>query len=475
MDLSQVSELGVGLPLTVLATVGLLLFVFRELGPSSGLGGQGKLFLAAGLGMGIVAFAIKLVAIAMVTNIPPRALAPRTPTQHVADWMNEVPERAATVHRVEAGVTPYVWQALPLHAPDPPGNPSTPEKIKLGERLFFDSALSVNGKVSCSSCHDVRQGAGVDGRQVSVGVFGKTGRRNAPTVWNAAFQTRLFWDGRAASLEEQATGPMINTLEMGMPSLRAVEERVASDRSYKELFERAFGSTLPIVTIERIAASIAAYERTLITPDSPYDRFVRGDTAALSQSQLRGMALFQSIGCVLCHSGANFSGSSVFDGTAPLRAFPALPTPYDERYKLTADRGLVQSSSGPGVWRIPSLRNVALTGPYFHNGSVESLAEAVRIMASAQLGIAVDAEQHSANVATWFPQDRVLAPANRQTLSRRDIDDIVEFLKTLTSESLDKRVQTSNRRYLTRSPTCESECSPQPRDLVHVGLARPKS
>jgi len=289
-------------------------------------------------------------------------------------------------------------------------------RAALGERLFFDKSLSLDGTVACASCHDVKTGA--DGRAVSVGVGGKQGQRNAPTVRNAAFQARLFWDGRAGSLEEQAKGPLTNPVEMAMADAAAVERRVAARPEYRQAFARVFGGPRP-VSIDHIAAAIAAYERTLIDVDTPYDRYVRGDRSALDPAQQRGMALFEDYGCRICHAGPNFSGASVFDSGNPYRAFPALPvfaTPYVIRHRLTQDLGRAEPGSRQGVWRIPSLRNVARTAPYFHNGSVARLEDAVRIMASAQLG---------------RPTDRL----NRNSVPDRDVADIVAFLKALSGGS----------------------------------------
>jgi cytochrome c peroxidase len=350
-----------------------------------------------------------------------------TPAEERYAWV-ELPVASSTPMAVAAEAQSYVWEALPERPPEPAANPTTPAKVALGERLFFDPALSRDGKVACSSCHDVRGAAGGDGRATSLGIGGRVGNRNAPTVWNAAYQSRLFWDGRAASLEEQAKGPLVNPAEMGMPSLAAVEQRVAADPSYRDGFAAAFGAGVA-VTIERIAEAIAAYERTLVTADTPYDRFVRGDLTALTPAQLRGMALFQSVGCVTCHAGPNFGAGGLGDGQSPLRTFPAYPTPDAARYRLTDDGGAAPAGSGRGVWRIPPLRNVALTGPWLHNGAVDDLAEVVRVMAGAQLG-------RVGNQLVWSAREKTLRAVDRPALSRRAIDDIVAFLHALSSEAL---------------------------------------
>lgn len=424
-----------GIAMLVIGFAVLLSMVQFELGPLSKLPPGRKWVLTLMLGSGMVAFSIKLAIIATLASYPEQTIRPHISMQRspaLVEWERQ--NHAAPVTRVNGGQKAYVWRALPETAPAPAWNPTTPNKVALGERLFHDPVLSVDRTVSCSSCHDVKQGAGEDHRSASLGVGGRAGDRNAPTVWNAAFQSVLFWDGRAASLEAQAQGPLVNPKEMGMPSLEAVELRVREDVSYREPFARAFGDGQ--VTIARIAAAIAAYERTLITPDAPYDRFVRGDEKALSAAQLRGMELFQSVGCILCHSGPNFSGASVFDPPpATQRIFPVVHSPtYMERYNLTGDVGANASGSKRGVWRIPSLRNVALTAPYFHNGSVDNLAEAVRIMATVQRGRKVGGDGDRRIV--WSKRDMTISRIETVPLSDRDVDDIVAFLESLSSESL---------------------------------------
>ncbi|HEY6939889.1 cytochrome-c peroxidase [Dokdonella sp.] len=285
------------------------------------------------------------------------------------------------------GATAADWQALPNQAPAPADNPTTPAKIELGKMLYFDPRLSSTGTVSCFSCHNVMEG-GDDHRPTSIGVHGQLGGRNSPTVWNAAFHSVQFWDGRAPSLEAQAKGPIVNPIEMGMPKLDLAVDRIRRISGYAPAFERAFGKGVKIDE-DSIAKAIAAYERTLITPNSPYDRFVKGDKAALTAQQQRGMQAFASIGCTACHSGANFSGPALPPGTGFFMKFPTyLDNPYVARYHLLDDGGkAVQTgkSEDQNLWRVPTLRNLAFTAPYFHNGLVKSLPEAVRVMAKTQL------------------------------------------------------------------------------------------
>lgn len=399
--------------------------------------------LAAGLLFTVLMFLVKLAAATLIEG---------EQLQPLLQWLGRSgetrtglqPALPATPGASEA-TTPrmaprYQWQALPEVVPSPPSNPWTPEKARLGKRLFFDRNLSLDRSVSCASCHDSERFAGADGRATAVGVGNQSGPRNSPTVWNTAFQHWLFWDGRAASLEEQALGPLLNPIEMAMPSAAAVVERVQEQASYQAAFQQAFGEerNVPEITIERILAAMAAYERTLITPDSPYDRYVRGDTRALSRQQLRGMALFEKLGCVNCHSGPNFSGAGVLAHNTPWRIFPALDTPFEQQYRLTDDVGKAPAGSRKGVWRIPSLRNVADTAPYFHNGSVTELAEAVRIMASAQLGYRIegvdDAAQTQGAAYVWSPQANTLATVQPRQLGEDDIQSIVAFLQALSAQ-----------------------------------------
>lgn len=287
------------------------------------------------------------------------------------------------------------WQALAAKAPEPATNPGTPAKVMLGKMLYFDPRLSSTGTVSCFSCHNVMEG-GDDHRPTSIGVHGQLGGRNAPTVWNAAFQSVQFWDGRAPDLEAQAKGPITNPIEMGMPKLDLAVDRIRRIGGYLPAFESAFGKGTKI-DADTIAMAIAAYERTLITPDSPYDRFVKGDKSALNARQQRGMQVFADAGCTSCHSGANFSGPTLPEGTGFFMKFPTyLDNVYVAKYHLLDDGGkAVQTGKAEdqNLWRVPTLRNLTYTAPYFHNGLVKSVPEAVRVMAATQLGKTLPEEQ----------------------------------------------------------------------------------
>jgi len=235
-------------------------------------------------------------------------------------------------------VTASAFEVLPEVAPAPADNPTTPAKVELGKQLYFDQRLSVNGTVSCNSCHSVMAN-GTDNRPVSVGVFDKRGGRSAPTVWNAAFLSTQFWDGRAASLEDQAKGPILAGVEMGMPSEAAVVARLKKIPGYVTQFKAVFGGK-DSLSYDNVARAIAAFERTLITPNSAVDRHLKGDKSALSAAAKRGMTLMEKVGCTSCHTGPNYSGpASLPVGKGFFQKFPSFPSKYDKQYDLKADLG----------------------------------------------------------------------------------------------------------------------------------------
>lgn len=300
------------------------------------------------------------------------------------------------------------WQALPDKAPEPADNPTTAAKVELGKMLYMDPRFSSTGTVSCNSCHNVMEG-GEDSRTVSMGVHGKTGGRNAPTVWNSAFHSVQFWDGRAPLLEDQAKGPVANPVEMGMADVETAMERVRAIPGYQPYFDKAFGKDG--MTVENAAKAVAAFERTLITPNSAYDRYVKGDKNALSAQQISGMNKFESTGCTACHSGAAFNGPTMPLGQGFYAKFPTFgDSPYVTKYKLDQDKGREEATGNKAdanMFRVSTLRNITDTAPYFHNGSVNDLSEAVRVMAKTQLN---------------------------KDLSAADVADIVAFLGSLTGE-----------------------------------------
>lgn len=279
------------------------------------------------------------------------------------------------------------WLPLPSVAPAPKDNPTTAAKVELGQKLYFDPRLSLTGTVSCNSCHNLMEG-GDDGRPSSMGILGRIGPRNAPTVWNSVFQNSQFWDGRSPSLEDQAKGPLLAQPEMGMPSHDFVMDRIRSVPGYVREFKSVFDAN-DALNIGNAARAIAAFERTLITPNSPYDQFVGGLSSALSEQQIRGMQLFASVGCTECHSGPAFNGWMADSSTPTFQKFPrSSDNRYITKYKLAVDTGRFAATNDDDdrhKFKVPTLRNISLTAPYFHNGTVESLSEAVRVMSATQL------------------------------------------------------------------------------------------
>lgn len=303
----------------------------------------------------------------------------------------------------------YAQQSLPKEVPVPADNPQTEEKILLGKTLYFDPRLSKDGTISCNSCHNVMAG-GEDNRAFSAGVGGKLGGRSSPTVWNSAFMSVQFWDGREKTLEDQAKGPLTNPVEMAMDNHKLVVDRVHKIPGYQLLFDRAFGKKTKI-NIDHVAKAIASYERTLITPNARFDKYIEGDKNILTSAEVKGFETMKSVGCFSCHMGPNFAGPQLPIGVGFYQKFPVYQgSVYDAKYKLTDDKGrfdVTQKEEDKNMWRVPTLRNIALTAPYLHNGSVKTLDEAVRVMAKTQLN---------------------------KDLKDAEVKSIVAFLKTLTGE-----------------------------------------
>jgi cytochrome c peroxidase len=260
-------------------------------------------------------------------------------------------------------------------------NPATPEKIALGRMLYFDARLSKNHDISCNSCHDLDR-FGVDGEATSPGHKGQLGGRNSPTVLNAALHSAQFWDGRAADVEAQAKGPILNPIEMAMPDETAVLAVVNSIPGYPPLFAAAFPGDAQPVTYDNLAMAIGAFERRLITADR-LDAFVSGQDAALSDAELAGLEEFLDAGCITCHMGPTIGGT-LYRKLGLVRPYPTADIGREEVTGEAADRH---------VFKVPSLRNVEKTGPYFHDGSIASLDEAIRLMGAHQLGIDLDDAQ----------------------------------------------------------------------------------
>lgn len=269
-----------------------------------------------------------------------------------------------------------------------------PAKAALGELLYHDTRLSADGTVSCATCHGINTG-GVDNLKYSEGIGGQLGGVNAPTVFNAVFNFVQFWDGRAATLADQAAGPPLNPVEMGCTSFDEIVARLAEDKAFVKAFNAVYPEGLSQATI---TDAIAQYERTLVTPNSPFDRYLKGDKEALTAEQVKGFELFKEYNCATCHAGVNMGGLSY--------ELMGQRADYFKDRELQERSGLTDGDNGrwaqTGIerdrfrFRTPGLRNVALTYPYYHDGSVKSLEEAVGMMAKYQVGKELSAE----NIAT---------------------------------------------------------------------------
>lgn len=278
--------------------------------------------------------------------------------------------------------------ALPAIA-DNPSNPATPEKVALGKALYFDPRLSKSAFISCNSCHNLAT-SGVDGLPISLGHRWQIGRRNAPTVLNAALHVAQFWDGRAADVEEQAGMPILSPSDMAS-SQELVLTRLRSIPEYVAKFSAAFPGEGEPLTYKNVAKAIAAFERTLVTP-SRFDRFLRGDGSALSKKERAGLSSFVSFGCVECHNGAAIGGGSM-QKFGKMR----LPNGLEDSGRFA----VTEKEEDRFVFKVPSLRNVALTAPYFHDGSVWTLEEATQIMADVQLGKKLNLKE-AASIAAFL-------------------------------------------------------------------------
>ena len=282
-----------------------------------------------------------------------------------------------------------------------PENPVTAEKVKLGKKLYFDNRLSKDNTQSCNTCHNLET-YGVDNLSTSPGNNGGFGTRNSPTVFNAALHISQFWDGREPDVEAQAGGPILNPVEMAMPSEKVVVERLSKIDEYNTLFSKVFPDDKNPITYKNIQNAIGAFERKLITP-SKFDDFIAGDLNALSTIEKEGLQLFISTGCIACHSG-NVLGGNIYQKFGL----------YDDYWKHTKstkiDEGkfeVTKKESDKYIFKSPSLRNIEKTYPYFHDGSVSDLKEAVSIMAKLQLN---------------------------KELPENDLNALVAFLNSLTGE-----------------------------------------
>jgi len=276
------------------------------------------------------------------------------------------------------------FEALPETMPG--AEDDTPERIALGKKLFFDKRLSINDNQSCASCHRLEDGfAGVDNLPTSPGARGEQGTRNSPTVLNAGWQDTQFWDSRAEDLVEQAKQPILNPIEMGMPDEETVVAKIRGIEEYQASFTAAFAGDEAAITYQNIAEAIAAFERTLVSP-SRFDDFLEGEVQALNETEQRGLRTFLKLDCNACHDGALLGGET----TEPL----GKENPYENQ----TDQGIFDITGDENdrmFFKVAPLRNIALTAPYFHDGNISSLDEAVRKMGYLQLDLELSDQQVS--------------------------------------------------------------------------------
>ncbi len=252
-----------------------------------------------------------------------------------------------------------------------------PEKVALGKKLFSDPRLSADNSISCSSCHNL-ESAGADDKSGSIGITGQATPINSPSVFNSGFNASQFWDGRAVNLEAQAAGPVHAPGEMGSNWAQVIE-KLSSDREYVQQFDAVYPDK---ITGKNIADAIATFERSLITPNAPFDRYLRGDDAAIGTDAIAGYSMFRAFGCISCHQGINIGGN-VYQKLGLINPY-FKSTDTDEH-----DQGRFNVTGRAGdrhVFKVPSLRNVARTAPYFHDGSISDLETAIALMGYHQLG-----------------------------------------------------------------------------------------
>jgi cytochrome c peroxidase len=392
--------------------------------------------------------------LAVVAAVGVAALIPGCGRERTDGGGTETATEGAT--REVAGKAPPIPKATPLASPRalqqvgvpteltrtviPNDNPQTPEKIALGQQLFFDGRLSADGAVACATCHDPAR-AFSDGRPVSIGIHGRAGQRNAPTILNALYNKAQFWDGRVQTLEEQAALPIVNPVEMGQPTLDAAAAKIADVEEYRQAFRKAFGGP---VNGPNLVRAISAYERSLVLFDSPFDHFIAGDKDAIDDAAQRGWELFNTkAGCNKCHAlteakrdVANFTDYDYHNIGVGIVRHNVVGLAGKAQREIASgrlediDRAAIQTDlsvlgrflvtrkeADTAAFKTPNLRNVLVTGPYFHDGSQETLWDVI------------DHYNKGGGLADpWLDED--IQPL---ALTEGDIDDLVAFLASLTS------------------------------------------
>ncbi|MCP4271218.1 MAG: cytochrome-c peroxidase [Gammaproteobacteria bacterium] len=282
--------------------------------------------------------------------------------------------------------------------PIPISSKANPQKVLLGEKLFHDPLLSSDNTISCASCHNVNE-FGIDHLPTAVGIKGQVGKINSPTVMNSKFNLSQFWDGRAENLQEQAKGPVVNPIEMGTSWNEALT-KLKNSTFYRKVFESIYPEG---ITINSVTDAIQEYEMTLLTKNAPFDQYLKGNINSITEEQKLGYTLFIDYGCIACHQGVNVGGNMY----QRMGSFQTYFTPLESNQK-PEDLGrynVTKLEKDKYVFKVPSLRLVAHTAPYFHDGSVATLKEAIQLMAKHQLG---------------------------REISDAEIIDIIDFIKSLT-------------------------------------------
>jgi cytochrome c peroxidase len=393
--------------------------------------------------------------IVLAAMVPCAATSAQDSAPHGARAFDKQQAMLANLKPAAAGTVPTAVDAAFWRVFVP--KPDTEAQAALGQRLFFDPQLSQDGTVACATCHDVSRSF-TDLRPVSEGIGGKLGRRNAPTVMNAALITPLFWDGRSPTLSHQAGQPVLNPVEMGMQSREATVQKLLKTADYAQAFQTAFGRALDYAAIEE---AIAAFERTLIFLDAPFDRFQAGDKQALAEPQQRGLALFNGKArCAACHPlnatnplGTDFRfhniGVSAHDKNFEKLAGDALKALASnsseqelDRLALATDMSelgrfmVTKQYADIGAFRTPQLRNVSITGPYMHDGSMQTLWDVV------------DHYNKGGEVNPWLD-----GGMEALALTEAEIDDLVAFLASLTDVRFEAQDKAEDKRQSALSKT----------------------
>lgn len=348
--------------------------------------------------------------------------------------------------QIPSGISESLWRHR-----IPSANPMSREKVALGRSLFFDKRLSADRTISCATCHDPAR-AFTDGNRLAVGVGAKEGTRNTPTILNAVFAETLFWDGRAGSLEEQVSHPIMSSFEMGMSGKQELIDRLSSVPAYRRQFKQVFNSEG--ISLDTIAKAIAAYERTLLSGNSTFDRFIAGDNSAITAGQQRGWELFKGKAkCIECHtysSGAPFFTDFKFHNTG-IAATDSLFNALSERLSGAKETPLSLAHSAGfselgrftvtvknedvGAFKTPTLRDVELTSPYMHDGSLRTLIDVVQF--------------YNRGGSSNSHLDARISPLD---LTPAEVNDLVEFMRTLTSADVLRECQTTNPQNRTPAP-----------------------